>query len=153
MQKLARALQQLDWHLFIHKVLRGSAGWGQQHIIVFLTIVYLWYIPQGWVQKGPTLVRFHVIKKKKMQNLQMFCQWCIQNLIIIFSLCGRQLGMVLRGGNDIKLRQPRSKKEKKVDDSKLRPWSELHEALLHLITKQLGAIDYIMFGCVSVGDC
>ena len=61
--------------------------------------------------------------------------------------------MVLRGGNDIKLRQPRSKKEKKVDDSKWRPWSELHEALLHLITKQLGAIDYIMFGCVSVGDC
>ncbi|XP_050258241.1 uncharacterized protein LOC126703316 [Quercus robur] len=59
--------------------------------------------------------------------------------------------MVLRGGSDIKLRQPRSKKEKMVDNSKLRPWSELHEALLRLITKQLGAIDYIMFGCVCRG--
>ena len=59
--------------------------------------------------------------------------------------------MVLQGGNDIKLRRPRSKKEKKVDNSKLRPWSELHEALLRLITKQLGAIDYIMFGCVCRG--
>ena len=35
-----------------------------------------------------------------------------------------------------------------TDNSNWRPWSELPEALLYLITKWLGAIDYIMFGCV-----
>ena len=35
-----------------------------------------------------------------------------------------------------------------ADNSNWRPWSELPEALLYLITKWLGAIDYIMFSCV-----
>uniref|UniRef100_A0A2N9IP20 F-box domain-containing protein n=1 Tax=Fagus sylvatica TaxID=28930 RepID=A0A2N9IP20_FAGSY len=59
--------------------------------------------------------------------------------------------MVLQGGSDINLRRPRNKKKRLVDNSNLRPWSELPEALVHLITKQLGAIDYLMFGCVCKG--
>ncbi|GMY13519.1 F-box protein At3g56470-like [Fagus crenata] len=59
--------------------------------------------------------------------------------------------MVLQGSSDINLRRPRNKKKRLVDNSNLRPWSELPEALVHLITKQLGAIDYLMFGCVCKG--
>ncbi|XP_030954074.1 uncharacterized protein LOC115976746 [Quercus lobata] len=59
--------------------------------------------------------------------------------------------MVLQGGSDLNLKGPRSKKKKMVDTSNWRPWSELHEVLLHLIANQLGAIDYLMFGCVCKG--
>ena len=91
---------------------------------------------------------FHVIKKN-LEPLDVLLVVHIEsNHYFLFV---RKVGMVLRGGSDIKLRQPRSKKEKMVDNSKLRPWSELHEALLRLITKQLGAIDYLMFGCVCRG--
>ncbi|KAF3950374.1 hypothetical protein CMV_023868 [Castanea mollissima] len=56
--------------------------------------------------------------------------------------------MVLQANSDINLSRPRSKKKKMVDDSNWRPWSELPEALLHQITKWLGAIDYLIFACV-----
>lgn len=59
--------------------------------------------------------------------------------------------MVLQGGSDLNLKGPRNKKKKMVDTSNWRPWSELHEVLLHLIANQLGAIDYLMFGCVCKG--
>ena len=59
--------------------------------------------------------------------------------------------MVLQGGSDINLRRPRNKRKRLVDNNNLRPWSELPEALVHFITKQLGAIDYLMFGCVCRG--
>ena len=59
--------------------------------------------------------------------------------------------MVLQGDSDINLRRPRNKKKRLVDNSNLRPWSELPEALVHQITKQLGAIGYLMFGCVCRG--
>ena len=38
-----------------------------------------------------------------------------------------------------------------LEDYYWRPWSELHEVLLHLITNQLGAIDYLMFGSICKG--
>ena len=56
--------------------------------------------------------------------------------------------MVLQANSDINLSRPRSKKKKMVDNSNWRPWSELPEALLHQITKWLGAIDYLIFTCV-----
>ncbi|KAL4653609.1 hypothetical protein ACB092_01G316900 [Castanea dentata] len=56
--------------------------------------------------------------------------------------------MVLQANSDINLSRPRSKKKKMVDDSDWRSWSELPEALLHQITKGLGAIDYLIFACV-----
>ena len=49
--------------------------------------------------------------------------------------------MVLQWDNGIKLHSPRSKKKKMADNSNWRPWSELPEALLYLMTKWLGAID------------
>ncbi|KAF3944618.1 hypothetical protein CMV_028934 [Castanea mollissima] len=60
-------------------------------------------------------------------------------------------GMVLQGGSDLNLKGPRNKKKNMVDTSNWRPWSELHEVLLHLIANQLGAIDYLLFGCVCKG--
>ena len=56
--------------------------------------------------------------------------------------------MVLLGDSDINLKGLRSKKKKMVDNSDWRPWSELPEVLLYLITKWLGTIDHLMFGCV-----
>ncbi|XP_023901298.1 uncharacterized protein LOC112013148 [Quercus suber] len=52
--------------------------------------------------------------------------------------------MELQGGSG----RRRSKKKKMVDNNNRRPWSELPEALLHQITKWLGAIDYLLFACV-----
>jgi len=56
--------------------------------------------------------------------------------------------MVLQGDSDINLNRRRSKKKKTVENGNWRPWSELPEALLFLITKQLGTIDYLLFGRV-----
>ncbi|XP_065638509.1 uncharacterized protein LOC136071319 [Quercus suber] len=56
--------------------------------------------------------------------------------------------MVLQGDSDINLKGLRSKKKKMVDNSNRRPWSELPDALLYMITKLLGPIAYLMFGCV-----
>ena len=59
-----------------------------------------------------------------------------------------KVDMVLQGDSDINLKGLRSKKKKMVDNSNRRPWSELPEALIYMITKLLGTIDYLMFGCV-----
>uniref|UniRef100_A0A7N2KZ58 KIB1-4 beta-propeller domain-containing protein n=1 Tax=Quercus lobata TaxID=97700 RepID=A0A7N2KZ58_QUELO len=56
--------------------------------------------------------------------------------------------MVLQGDSDTNLKGLRSKKKKMVDNSNRRPWSEHPDALLYMITKLLGTIDYLMFGCV-----
>ncbi|XP_075663583.1 uncharacterized protein LOC142633247 [Castanea sativa] len=56
--------------------------------------------------------------------------------------------MALRGSIDMNLMDSRSEKKKMVDDSNWRPWSELSKALFDQITKSVGAIDYLMFGCV-----
>ncbi|XP_050258252.1 uncharacterized protein LOC126703326 [Quercus robur] len=56
--------------------------------------------------------------------------------------------MVLQGDSVINLKGLRSKKKKMVDNSNRRPWSELPDALRYMITKLLGTIDYLMFGCV-----
>ena len=56
--------------------------------------------------------------------------------------------MVLQGDSDINLNRSRSKKKKTVENGNWRPWSKLPEALLYLITKQLGTIDYLLFGRV-----
>ena len=57
--------------------------------------------------------------------------------------------MVLLGDSDINLKGLRSKKKKMVDNSDWRPWLELPEVLLYLITKWLGTIDHLMFGCAA----
>ncbi|XP_075663569.1 uncharacterized protein LOC142633209 [Castanea sativa] len=59
--------------------------------------------------------------------------------------------MVLHRGSDRNLKGSRRKKKGMVDNSNCRPWSELPEALLDLITKSLGVIDYLMIGCVCKG--
>nr|POF00420.1 hypothetical protein CFP56_74105 [Quercus suber] len=59
--------------------------------------------------------------------------------------------MALQRGSYINLTEPRSKKKRRVDNSDWRPWSDLPEALLDLIMQLLGAIDYLMFGCVCKG--
>ncbi|GMY13514.1 F-box protein At3g56470-like [Fagus crenata] len=59
--------------------------------------------------------------------------------------------MVLQRCSDKNVKGPRNKNKRLVDNSNWRPWSELPEDLVHLITKQLGAIDYLMFGCVCRG--
>ena len=59
-----------------------------------------------------------------------------------------KVDMVLQGDSDINLKGLRSKKKKMVDNSNRRPWSELPDTLLYMITKLLGTIDYLMFGCV-----
>lgn len=59
--------------------------------------------------------------------------------------------MALQRGSYINLTEPRSKKKRRVDNSDWRPWSDLPEALLDLIMQSLGAIDYLMFGCVCKG--
>ena len=59
---------------------------------------------------------------------------------LLFSICVKVI-MVLQANSDINLSRPRSKKKKMVDNSNWRPWSELPEALLYLMTKWLGAID------------
>jgi hypothetical protein len=59
--------------------------------------------------------------------------------------------MVLQRCSDINVKGPRNKKKRLVDNSNWRPWSELPEDLVNLITKRLGAIDYLMFGCVCRG--
>nr|POE97347.1 hypothetical protein CFP56_31039 [Quercus suber] len=56
--------------------------------------------------------------------------------------------MALRGRSDMNLKGSTSKKKKMVDNSDWRPWSELPVGLLDQITKSLGAIDHLMFGCV-----
>ena len=69
----------------------------------------------------------------------------MHNLIYIF--CGK-VGMAPGGCSDMNLKGSRSKKKKMVDNSNWRPWSELPVGLLDQITKSLGAIDHLMFGCV-----
>ncbi|KAK4603857.1 hypothetical protein RGQ29_012390 [Quercus rubra] len=59
--------------------------------------------------------------------------------------------MVLHRGSDMNLKGSRRKKKGMVDNCNCKPWSELPEALLDLITKLLGVIDYLMFGCVCKG--
>ena len=59
-----------------------------------------------------------------------------------------KVAMVLQGDSDINLKGLGRKKKKMVDNSNRRPWSELPDALLYMITKLLGTIDYLMFGCV-----
>ena len=56
--------------------------------------------------------------------------------------------MVLHRGSDMNLKGSRRKKKGMVDNCNCKPWSELPEALLDLITKSLGVIDYLMFSCV-----
>lgn len=56
--------------------------------------------------------------------------------------------MVLQGASDINLKGPRSKKKKLDEYNNWRPWPDLPEPMLDLITKSLGPIDYLMFGCV-----
>ena len=56
--------------------------------------------------------------------------------------------MVLHRGSDMSLKGSRRKKKGMVDNCNCKPWSELPEALLDLITKLLGVIDYLMFSCV-----
>ena len=59
-----------------------------------------------------------------------------------------KVDMVLQGDSDINLKGLRSKKKKMVDNSNRRPWSELPDTLLYMITKLLGTIDYLIFGYV-----
>ncbi|KAL4653618.1 hypothetical protein ACB092_01G317700 [Castanea dentata] len=56
--------------------------------------------------------------------------------------------MELQGASDINLKGPRSKKKKLDEYNNWRPWPDLPEPMLDLITKSLGPIDYLMFGCV-----
>jgi len=56
--------------------------------------------------------------------------------------------MVVQGASDINLKGPRSKKKKLDEYNNWRPWPDLPEPMLDLITKSLGPIDYLMFGCV-----
>ena len=59
-----------------------------------------------------------------------------------------KVAMVMQGDSDINLKGLRRKKKKMVDNRNRRPWSELPDTLLYMITKLLGTIDYLMFGCV-----
>ena len=56
--------------------------------------------------------------------------------------------MVVQGSSDINLKGARSKKKKLDEYNNWRPWPDLPEPMLDLITKSLGPIDYLMFGCV-----
>ena len=56
--------------------------------------------------------------------------------------------MVVQGSSDINLKGARSKKKKLDEYNNWRPWLDLPEPMLDLITKSLGPIDYLMFGCV-----
>ncbi|KAI4351531.1 hypothetical protein L6164_005889 [Bauhinia variegata] len=56
--------------------------------------------------------------------------------------------MVLDGHAEMNHNGARNKRMKMVENGNIRPWSDLPEALLDLITRRFGMVDYLMFGCV-----